>query len=85
MKKPDSYSYPAVFVYKPDQAIAVIFPDLGAATSGENDADALRAARELLGLHLFGLEDDGDPIPPPSPLSEIQAQVVGIRGMEEEV
>lgn len=71
MKKPDRYFYPAVFTYEEDQEIAVVFPDLDVATSGENDADALSSARELLGCVLYGLEEDGEPIPQPSPLTAV--------------
>ncbi len=45
MKKPERYSYPAVFTYEPGKDIAVVFPDLNAATSGINDDDALISAR----------------------------------------
>lgn len=71
MKKPDRYFYPAVFVYEPGEEIAVLFPDLDCATSGTDDADALLSARELLGCVLFGLEEDGEAIPAPSPLSSL--------------
>lgn len=71
MKLPERYFYPAVFSYEPGQEIAVLFPDLDTATSGENDDDALLSARELLGLTLFGMEEDGEPIPAPTPLSAI--------------
>ena len=40
MKKTERYFYPAVFTYEPEQEIAVTFPDLDAATSGENEDDA---------------------------------------------
>ncbi|MGN7382552.1 hypothetical protein ACTHRH_11575 [Paenibacillus sp. SAFN-117] len=30
------------------------------------------SARELLGIVLYGLEEDGEPIPAPTPLSQIQ-------------
>ena len=73
MKKPERYFYPAVFTYEDGQEIAVVFPDLGCATSGTDDVDAMLSARELLGLHMWGLEDDGDEIPAPSALSEIEA------------
>ena len=43
------------------------------ATSGINDDDALLSARELLGCVLYGLEEDGEEIPSPTPLSEINA------------
>ncbi len=72
MKKADRYFYPAVFTYEEGQEIAVVFPDLDVATSGENDADALLSARELLGCVMYGLEEDGENIPVPTPLSHIQ-------------
>ena len=71
MKKPNRYAYPALFVYEPGQEIAVEFPDLDVATSGEDDIDALNSARELLGLVIFGREEDGEEIPAPTPLSDI--------------
>ena len=71
MKKPDRYYYPAVFTYEPGQEIAVVFPDLDCATSGIDENDAFLSARELLGCVLFGLEEDGEVIPPPSSVSNI--------------
>lgn len=74
MKKSDRYIYPAVFTYEEGKEIAVTFPDLDVATSGENDMDALFSARELLGCVLFGLEEDGEPIPAPSRLSDVKTE-----------
>ena len=74
MKKVERYFYPAVFTYEPDQEIAVDFPDLKCATSGINDGDALLSARELLGCVLFGLEEDGEEIPAPTPLAEVETE-----------
>lgn len=71
MKKPDRYVYPAIFTYEEGQEIAVVFPDLDAATSGENDEDALFSARELLGCVMAGLEEDGEDIPVPSSLAKV--------------
>lgn len=71
MKKPDRVCYPAVFTYEEGQEIAVTFPDLGCATSGINDEDALLSARELLGCVIAGLEEDGETIPNPTPLAAI--------------
>ena len=71
MKKPDRYYYPAVFTFEPGQEIAVVFPDLDCATSGIDENDAFLSARELLGCVLFGLEEDGEKIPAPTPVSEI--------------
>lgn len=74
MKKADRYFYPAVFTYESGQEIAVDFPDLKCATSGVNDDDAFLSARELLGCVLYGLEEDGEDIPVPTPLSQVKAQ-----------
>lgn len=41
MKKVERYFYPAVFTYEPEQEIAVTFPDLDIATSGENERAVL--------------------------------------------
>ncbi len=71
MKMPERYMFPAVFGYEPDEEISVSFPDLDVATSGKNERDALLSARALLGITLFGLEQDGEDIPEPSPMSEI--------------
>lgn len=74
MKKTERYFYPAVFTYEDGQEIAVVFPDLNAATSGNNEEDAFISARELLGCVLYGLEEDGEEIPVPTPLSELVAK-----------
>lgn len=73
MKKPERYFYPAIFTYQQGQEIAVVFPDLNVATSGTNDDDAFMSARELLGCVLYGLEEDGEEIPIPTPLEKVQA------------
>lgn len=74
MKKVERYFYPAVFTYEPGQEIAVVFPDLDCATSGTNDDDALLSARELLGCVMNGLEEDGEEIPEPTPLSQVKTE-----------
>lgn len=74
MNKVERYFYPAIFIYEPGQEIAVDFPDLGCATSGTTDDDALLSARELLGCVLNGLEEDGEEIPTPTPLAKIKTK-----------
>ena len=74
MKKEDRYFYPAVFTYAPGEEIAVVFPDLDVATSGVDDTDALLSARELLGCVLFGLEQDGEELPAPTPITEVAVE-----------
>lgn len=71
-KLPERYIYPAIFTYEEGEEIAVVFPDLEVATSGESDADALASARELLGTVLYGMEADGDLIPVPMPLNAVK-------------
>ena len=75
MKKPDRYVYPAVLTYEDGYEIAVTFPDLpGCATSGETDTEALMMAKEALGLHLWGMENDGDELPAPSSIRDIELE-----------
>ena len=75
MQKQERYLYPAVLTYEEGYEIAVTFPDLpGCATSGETDADAVAAGREALGLHLFGMEEDGDELPTPSQAKDIKLE-----------
>ncbi len=59
-------SYPAVFEPSGD-GYGVYFPDLpGCISYGDSYEDAQRAAAEALGLHLYGMEKDGEAIPAPS-------------------
>lgn len=51
----------------------VYFPDLpGAVSGGINAEDAAFNAQECLALHLHGMEEDGDPIPAPTPREQIE-------------
>lgn len=71
-----NYVYPAVF-YEEEGKISVIFPDLGnLATFGDNVTDAMRMAQDACGLHLFTALRDGDPLPAPSSLGEINPAAI---------
>ncbi len=71
-----NYVYPAVF-YEEEGKISVIFPDLGnLATFGDNVADAMCMAGDTCGLHLFTALRDGDPLPAPSSLGEINPAAI---------
>lgn len=73
MKKgKDTYLFPAIFSYEEGQEIAVIFPDLDVGTSGVDEADAMKSAKELLGIVLMGMEEDDEDIPAASRLSDLQ-------------
>lgn len=66
MDKPDFYRYIALLDYEED-GVHVTFPDLpGCISFGKDEAEAIKEAREALGLHLWGMEDDGDTPPAPS-------------------
>lgn len=56
----DKYSYLALFTYEED-GISIEFPDLPGCypCADKDDTDeALRNAKEALGLHLWGMEQD---------------------------
>lgn len=73
MKK-DKYIYPAIFSFD-DDGFAVEFPDLpGCLTCGDTEDEAIRMAKDALGLHLYGMERDGDVLPAPSSLNEIKTE-----------
>ena len=74
MKKSERYFYPAIFSYDEEQEIAVVFPDLDVATSGTDEQDALLSARELLGITMYGLEEDNEYIPNPSTLNDVNLE-----------
>ena len=72
VKSEDRYFYPAVFTYEPGCEIAVTFPDLGVATSGVDESDALMSARELLGIVIFGMEQDSEELPEPTHVNAVK-------------
>ncbi len=68
----DRYVFAAIFRFHRG-GVDVEFPDLpGCYTHGANQEEALEMAREALGLHLFGMEQDGDPIPTPTRASDVK-------------
>lgn len=69
MRKPDKYIFPAIFTFYGSlaSAIGIYFPDLkGCVSSADNIDEALYMASDALGVHLSGMEEDGDTIPEPS-------------------
>jgi len=73
MKK-DRYIYPALFYYA-DDGISISFPDLpGCFSCANSDEEAIYMAKEALGLHLYGMEEDGDDIPTPTSINKINLQ-----------
>lgn len=65
----NSYTYPAIFDYAED-GISISFPDLpGCLSSADTFEEAVKNAEEVLGLFMYNLEDDNEPIPEPTPLN----------------
>jgi predicted RNase H-like HicB family nuclease len=62
----DRCIYPAIF--RPaGSGYSTDFPDLpGCVTGGKNRVEVLDMAREALSLHIYGMREDGDPLPEPS-------------------
>ena len=70
-KKANNYIFPAT-VTKGADNYGVYFHDMpGCIATGETLDDALRMAKDGLALHLWGMEQDGDPIPLPTPFEKI--------------
>lgn len=68
----DYYTFPAIFTEDED-GISIEFPDLpGCLPCADTLDEAAKNAREALGLHLCGMEQDGEAIPAPSALSQIE-------------
>lgn len=71
---PDYYTFPAYFYYD-DDGISIEFPDLpGCLPCAQTSEEAFHNAAESLGLHLFGMEQDHDPIPSPTPVRELHPE-----------
>ena len=69
----DRYSFVAVFSYDED-GISIEFPDLPGCypcADKDNTDMALTNAKEALGLHIWGMEQDGEQIPESSKITDI--------------
>lgn len=68
--------YPACF-YKEDEGYSVVFPDLNyLATQGDSLEDAMERAVECLAGYLRSCKTDGETIPAPSRLKDVDAVAV---------
>jgi predicted RNase H-like HicB family nuclease len=68
--------YPACF-YKEEDGFSVVFPDLNyLATQGDSFEDAMEMAVECLAGYLYTCKIDGDSVPAPSAISDIDAYAV---------
>lgn len=68
----ENYIFPAVF-HMADDGISIYFPDLpGCLSCADSFELAFKRAKEAFQLHLFGMEEDAEEIPEPSPINEIK-------------
>ncbi|KAA8673377.1 type II toxin-antitoxin system HicB family antitoxin [Clostridium sp. HV4-5-A1G] len=71
MKK-DIYVYPSILTQYKDN-IGITFPDLpGCVSDADTMENAIKNAKEVLALHLFGMEEDNIEIPDPSPINKLK-------------
>ncbi len=67
----DEYIFPAIF-HEAEDGISISFPDLpGCLPCASDMEEAFRNAKEALQLHIFGMEEDGEPIPSPSSVASL--------------
>lgn len=77
------YAFPAFFYFDED-GISIEFPDLpGCLPCAQTQEEAFRNAKEALGLHLYGMEQDHDPIPEPTPVNQLSPEDGGVVVMVE--
>ena len=70
------YSYVAIFSYD-DDGISIEFPDLPGCypCADKDDTEmALKNAKEALGLHIWGMEQDEEELPEPTPITKLQLE-----------
>ncbi|MCL2661933.1 MAG: type II toxin-antitoxin system HicB family antitoxin [Oscillospiraceae bacterium] len=73
------YVYPAIFTQEYDGKYSVLFPDIeNCFTGGDNMADALEMAEDVLCLTIYDMEKDGKPIPAPSDYKAIETDDVSV-------
>lgn len=68
--------YPAVIGKGPEDSVyGVVFPDFwGCVSAGDTVEEATAMGEEALGLHVWGMLRDNDPIPEPTPLGDVQLE-----------
>ncbi len=70
----EAYVFPAVFDVA-DDGISIEFPDLpGCLPCADTLDEAINKAKQALMLHLYGMEEDNEKIPEPTPFSRIKTE-----------
>ena len=81
---PDTYAYIGILEYGKEGSVGVRFPDLpGCIAVGDTTEEALEDAKSSLALHLYGMEQDGEPIPAPSDIRSLKLEEGDVPAMVE--
>jgi predicted RNase H-like HicB family nuclease len=73
------YVYPAIFTEEDDGKYSVLFPDIeNCYTGGDDMADAIEMAEDVLCLTLYDMEKNGKSIPIPSDCKAIESEDNGV-------
>lgn len=71
--------YPVVLTPEGDSTILVEVPDMEILTQGGDFDNAVEMARDAIGIKGISMEDSGEEIPEPSPISTIHLKNLAIR------
>lgn len=66
-------SYPVILTPDNDGYIVYI-PDFSINTEGDSVTDAIEMARDAIGIMGIDMEDNGETLPQPSPLADVQTE-----------
>jgi predicted RNase H-like HicB family nuclease len=66
-------AYPVILT-KGKNHIVVFVPDFNINTQGANEADAMEMARDAIGLMGIDMQDEQEPLPKPSQLTDIRQE-----------
>ena len=70
----NQYIFPAIFDYDND-GISIEFPDLpGCLPCADSTEEAVKYAKAALALHLYGMEQDSEEIPKPTPVNKLHPE-----------
>ena len=67
------YAYPVILTPDGGSYVAY-FPDFHSGTQGDSLADAIDMSADAIGLLGITMQDEGDKVPAPSPLSEVHTE-----------
>ena len=77
------YRFPAIFYFDED-GISIQFPDLpGCCPCADTEEEAFQNAHEAMGLHLYGMEQDGEKIPAATSVKDLKPEAGGVIAMIE--